>query len=118
MVYRRKSGPEIDTDRDFEPRFKRGFDEGIRASVRTLKALSSFHKGDNSRSRYHTGRGTVRVPKVFDQRVVVKARFVKSKHGNGTRNLRAHLSYLTRSGVSLDGKPLEFLSQDRNNCRC
>ncbi len=42
------------------------------------------------------------------QQVVVKARVVKTGGERGARNLRAHVSYLKRSGTSIDGEEPEI----------
>ena len=57
------------------------------------------------------GRGAFRFEhKFFNQRVVVKARFVRMKASN-KRSLRTHLCYLERSGVGRDGgEPKAFSS--------
>lgn len=52
-----------------------------------------------------------KAPRVFQQRVVIKARYARSRGGKGIRNLRAHLSYLSRSGTGMDGIQPDFLTE-------
>lgn len=51
----------------------------------------------------------------FMQRVTVKARVVKMRSTKGIRNLRAHVSYLERSGTGIDGQGPKFFSTNQNN---
>ena len=59
--------------------------------------------------------GRVRSPKLLfnkplQQRVVIKARVSKTKGKRGIKALRAHLNYLERSGVSIDGKEAQLIA--------
>ncbi len=68
---------------------------------------------DDAPTRRNGGRGRVRIGEALAQRVLVKGRVVKTKQSRGGRALRAHLKYLTRSGVSFDGKQPTFFCDGR-----
>ena len=90
------SGPQ-----DLKPRF------GGRRMRKQNSLLGSL------RGLARSSSGRVRTPKLLfnkplQQRVVTKARVSKTKGKRGTKALRAHLNYLERSGVSIDGREAQL----------
>lgn len=95
--------PLIDTS-EFEPRLPRGMLYGKRATLSSLKRMSKVPVSRKSKAGRINGRGLVKAPRTFDQRVVVKARVVKGVLGKNAARHRAMLSYLNKKGAGLGGE--------------
>jgi type IV secretory pathway VirD2 relaxase len=77
------------------------------------RALGATGAGKTKASRgAKAGRGRLRAPKTFKQRVVFKARVVKGKGKAAIHKMRDHLSYLSRSGTALNGERPEFFGKE------
>lgn len=92
----------------------RQFRQEMYALRRFLKAgRKKYEAPDDSFYRRNGGFGHVKTGGLLSQRVLVKGRVVKSKPGRTARAIRAHLKYLTRSGVGIDEKKPTFFSDGR-----
>lgn len=92
----------------------RQFRQEMYALRHFLKAgRKKFEASDGKFARRNGGRGYVKTGGLLSQRVLVKGRVVKTKPGRGARAIRAHLKYLTRSGVGIDDKKPTFFSDGR-----
>ena len=98
---------------DFRPRlgWKNPRDES-KSLLSSLKRASRVGRIRSQSRPGSRGKGALRTPTKFGQRVVVKARVVKMKPGKGVKGLRAHIQYLTRSGVSRDGETPSFFRSE------
>lgn len=103
---------------DFRPRLARYGRDAELPALRSLKAaMSTQTKRTNTKSG-SKGAGRIRATKGFNQRVVVKARVVKMNgSASAKRNLRAHVQYLVRSGVSKTGESPSFFTQDERQTK-
>ncbi len=84
------------------------------------KAFSRSKK--SSKKATQRGRGKVVHRTSTNQKVVLKASFIKHTDGKGIKKLKAHLSYLVRSGVGLEDslendKELKFQLKDKELSR-
>lgn len=100
---------------DFEPRLPnakalRG--RGILARLKALRSSASSGQARKAKAgrRAKGSRGGCAGPKLFSQRVVVKARVVKGSGSKAVQRMRSHLAYLSRSGTGLTGSRPEFFS--------
>jgi hypothetical protein len=100
---------------DFEPRLPNAKALRGRGILARLKALRSSASSGQTRKakagrRAKGSRGGCTGPKLFSQRVVVKARVVKVSGSRAVQRMRSHLAYLSRSGTGLTGSRPEFFS--------
>ena len=107
--------PDLERRPDFEPRLPRSIrvkGSGILGKLkRELHSQRSGLRGKKGR-RTPGARGKSRGPRVFTQRVIVKARVVKGTGKKSVARLRAHLRYLNRSGTGLGVERPEFFNKD------
>ena len=90
------------------PRVKGNINETVLSSLK--KVLNTKTKRSNSKSS-SKGTGKIRPQRGFQQKVVIKARVVKMNSSvSAKKNLRAHVQYLVRSGVSKSGESPSFFS--------
>lgn len=103
---------------DFRPRLARfGKDADLPTLAAIRKAIGSKSKRSNSKQDWK-GSGRIRPQRGLNQRVVVKARVVKKKgSANAKKNLRAHVHYLVRSGVSKAGESPKFFNSEEINTK-
>lgn len=103
---------------DFRPRLARfGKDADLPTLAAIRKVIGSKSKRSNSKQGWK-GSGRIRPQRGFNQRVVVKARVVKMKgSANAKKNLRAHVQYLVRSGVSKAGESPKFFNSEEINTK-
>jgi len=112
--------PDIDRCEEFEPRlpsYMRRQRGSVLSRLKFLRHRGGFFQGTKAGRRKASGsRGRLRAEKTFSQRVMFKARVVAggghSTSGGGAGRMRAHVSYLCRSGTSLHGEAPEFFSHD------
>lgn len=97
---------------EFNPRLSRRRIRGHAGATGGLHWTSKRSKQEvgSSRKSFRQGRGGVRPERTFQQRVVVKARVVQTRKGGGGKRLKAHLNYLSRSGVEREGEGVKFTS--------
>jgi len=114
MKIKKPLEPNLHEATDFRPRLGRyGKDTDLPTLAAIKKAIGPKTKRSNSKISSKGG-GRIRPQRGFHQRVVVKARVVKmNSSSNAKKNLRAHVQYLVRSGVSKVGeKPSFFTAED------
>lgn len=88
------------------PKVRNGVLSTLRNAVGSPKRLTKAYRNWGRRGRLILSKAT-------NQRVVVKARFVRMKGDKGVKNLRVHLAYLERSGTGLErDKPTFFDSEN------
>lgn len=108
--------PEIERRGEFEPRLPKSVTSRHSGLLSRLKLLGRSAAGSKAKrlGRRSTGaRGKIRAPRAFTQRAIVKARVVKGDGKKAVQRLRAHLSYLNRSGTGLTGERPEFFNQEQ-----
>ncbi len=108
--------PEIDKRGDFEPQLPRSVrvrGSGVLSRLKQLAKRGEAYAANKTRGRRNNNaRGKLRVSKAQSQRVIVKARVVKGSGKKAVHRLRAHLSYLNRSGTGLTDDRPQFFGQD------
>lgn len=93
--------------------------KSARKFLNHIRALANQHhpqgtSGNRSFSGGSLGRGAVRpLPGRYAQRVIVKARIVRIASAAGVLALAAHLKYLVRDGVGLDGEEAKVFTNDK-----
>ncbi|MDD2942946.1 MAG: DUF3363 domain-containing protein [bacterium] len=100
------------TTDDFEARLGNGRSRSGRSLLSTLRLhrkSASAATGKTGRVS-NRGRGGVTNLRSYGQRVLVKGRYFKTEQGQTSTHIRAHVSYLARSGVGRDGQEVEFLT--------
>lgn len=103
--------PEIDTATDFEPRLPKTLLYGKRGVLARCKRMMKAPREEKPKSRRMNGRGAIKAPRVFEQRVIVKARVVKGALGKNAARHRALLSYLNKNGAGLGGERAELYNE-------
>ncbi|HMO19181.1 MAG TPA: DUF3363 domain-containing protein [Oligoflexia bacterium] len=103
---------------DFRPRLARfGNGSDLPALAAIKKAIGTKTRRSNTKGGWK-GSGRIRPQRGFQQRVVVKARVVKMNNSSkAKKNLRAHVQYLVRSGVSKAGESPSFFNSDQTNTK-
>ena len=103
---------EPDIDRaEFEPKLPRALRSGKRGVLAQLKRMSKPKTVRKAKARRLKGRGGVKAPRLFNQRVIVKARVVKGALGKNTARHRALLHYLNKNGAGLGGERAELYNE-------
>ena len=112
MIKRKPFEPQIDTRGEFEPKLPSSLLKRGGGILGKIKAMSRSGKGKKFVRASQGRRGKVRSPKSFKQRVIIKARVVKESGKAAVQKMRAHLSYLNRSGVGLSEKRAQFFNTE------
>ncbi len=106
--------PGVSEFRPCLPRYVRDSDVSALSMIKKVLAKKSRRSNAKFGAK---GEGRIRPQRGFQQRVVVKARVVKMNSQTAKQNLRAHVQYLVRSGVSKAGESPRFFTNEHTNTK-